>query len=337
MRGTLKFLPPEMLSRDAELDPFAADMWQFGTTVFYVLTNQAPFPSPVETVQYRKGTFLYPEKTLKSLGVSNNAISFLRLVMAADPAERMTAVAATGHVWVRDEEAHQTETNFLGNTARDQTIPLTKEDTTLPSGEWTLPIKHTNAVKEHANILSDVTRTSGLWTVNLLSSLEEVAEQQNPIDKNPKDLKPSTSQSRTNNSNQVKPVSARKVKFEQETAQMSAQRDLRPEAREAPKSVLVPDNSFPLETPVHSSAHQQTSRYPGTAQTVEKDVLNAFKSFVATEKARAAEHTRRVHAVRKVDEIKDLQSFGRNFELKTPVPQDLYPILGKHVSTDKGV
>jgi hypothetical protein len=66
--------------------------------------------------------------------------------------------------------------------------------------------------------------------------------------------------------------------------------------------------------------------------TVEKDVVNAFKAFTATEKLRAQEHQRQAARHSKAVKLNDLKKFAQSFKLHTPVPQDLVPILAK----DKG-
>jgi hypothetical protein len=66
--------------------------------------------------------------------------------------------------------------------------------------------------------------------------------------------------------------------------------------------------------------------------TVEKDVVNAFKQFTATEKLKAQEHQRSLLKRDKAVKLNDLKKFAQNFKLHTEVPQDLIPILAK----DKG-
>jgi hypothetical protein len=67
----------------------------------------------------------------------------------------------------------------------------------------------------------------------------------------------------------------------------------------------------------------------GATATVEKDVVNAFKAFTATEKLRAQEHQRQAAKRDKAVKLNDLKKFAQNFKLHTPVPQDLVPILAK--------
>jgi hypothetical protein len=67
----------------------------------------------------------------------------------------------------------------------------------------------------------------------------------------------------------------------------------------------------------------------GATATVEKDVVNAFKAFTATEKLRAQEHQRAAAKRDKAVKLNDLKKFAQNFKLHTPVPQDLVPILAK--------
>lgn len=71
------------------------------------------------------------------------------------------------------------------------------------------------------------------------------------------------------------------------------------------------------------------SKEGGATATVEKDVVNAFKAFTATEKLRAQEHQRQAAKRDKAVKLNDLKKFAQNFKLHTPVPQDLVPILAK--------
>jgi hypothetical protein len=63
--------------------------------------------------------------------------------------------------------------------------------------------------------------------------------------------------------------------------------------------------------------------------TVERDVLNAFKAFEATERLRAQELQKA--AVKRDTAIKlnDLKAFSKKFVLHTPVPDDIIPLLSK--------
>ncbi|KAF2100946.1 hypothetical protein NA57DRAFT_74543 [Rhizodiscina lignyota] len=65
------------------------------------------------------------------------------------------------------------------------------------------------------------------------------------------------------------------------------------------------------------------------SETVEKDLMDAFKQFATTEKARVHNQQRQRMNQDKQMKINDLKKFAQNFKLNTPVPNDLVPILAK--------
>lgn len=101
------------------------------------------------------------------------------------------------------------------------------------------------------------------------------------------------------------------------------------------ESSKVPVVNTPAKSPLDKVIPQQnksSASKDGNATataTVEKDVVNAFKAFTATEKLRAQEHQRAAAKRDKAVKLNDLKKFALNFKLYTPVPQDLVPILAK--------
>jgi hypothetical protein len=94
------------------------------------------------------------------------------------------------------------------------------------------------------------------------------------------------------------------------------------------------DAKSPLSTGSAAIDKVQKRLSPGNKEssatsTVEKDVVNAFKAFTATEKLRAQEHQRQAARHSKAVKLNDLKKFAQSFKLHTPVPQDLVPILAK--------
>jgi hypothetical protein len=81
-----------------------------------------------------------------------------------------------------------------------------------------------------------------------------------------------------------------------------------------------------------SSSSRVQPKEGGATETVEKDVVNAFKQFHAVEKMRIQEHLQSQRSAAKRDKavkLNDLKKFAENFKLNTEVPSDLIPILAK--------
>ncbi|QDS76612.1 hypothetical protein FKW77_007733 [Venturia effusa] len=70
-------------------------------------------------------------------------------------------------------------------------------------------------------------------------------------------------------------------------------------------------------------------REGSATETVEKDVVAAFKHFSANEKMRIQDHHRTTARRDKAVKLNDLKKFAENFKLNTEVPSDLIPILTK--------
>jgi hypothetical protein len=96
--------------------------------------------------------------------------------------------------------------------------------------------------------------------------------------------------------------------------------DEKPQVSTAKSSEVAPSAS--------SSSRGQTKE-GGATDTVEKDVVNAFKQFSAVEKMKAQEHQRSLARRDKAVKLNDLKKFAENFKLNTVVPPDLVPILAK--------
>jgi hypothetical protein len=75
----------------------------------------------------------------------------------------------------------------------------------------------------------------------------------------------------------------------------------------------------------------------GATETVEKDVVNAFKQFTTMEKMRVQEHQRSQARKDKAVKLNDLKKFAENFKLNTEVPPDLVPILAKDKRKQKEI
>lgn len=62
---------------------------------------------------------------------------------------------------------------------------------------------------------------------------------------------------------------------------------------------------------------------------VTKDVAGNFAQFVTTEQQKFEQKKRNLQLKEKSDSIEELKKFSQDFKIKTPVPADLFPLLGK--------
>ncbi|KAF2424816.1 hypothetical protein EJ08DRAFT_410011 [Tothia fuscella] len=106
-----------------------------------------------------------------------------------------------------------------------------------------------------------------------------------------------------------------------------------PETKAPTDDKLTDDKAAPLKA---APASVLTPQYPrgqtkegGATETVEKDVVHAFKQFTQAEKIRVQEHQRATARRDKAVKLNDLKKFAENFKLHTAVPKDLVPILAK--------
>lgn len=83
----------------------------------------------------------------------------------------------------------------------------------------------------------------------------------------------------------------------------------------------------PNQTPSLSPAQQADTETP--SQGVENKVLDQFRQFANSERARLAERKRVQASQDRTAKINDLVRFSKTFKLKTPIPNDLVGILAK--------
>ncbi|PYH98333.1 hypothetical protein BO71DRAFT_65829 [Aspergillus ellipticus CBS 707.79] len=73
-----------------------------------------------------------------------------------------------------------------------------------------------------------------------------------------------------------------------------------------------------------------TAPAPGNATSnVEAEVLDSFRQFAHSEKAKLQERRRNQASYDRTIKLNELMKFSKNFKLATPVPKDLVPILAK--------
>jgi serine/threonine protein kinase len=86
--GTLEFAAPELL-HEGRYDPFKADVWSFGVTVYFMAFAQLPFPRPDPSAPepvYNVADIAFPPAADPDL------IDGIRAMLVRDPAARPCAV-----------------------------------------------------------------------------------------------------------------------------------------------------------------------------------------------------------------------------------------------------
>ncbi|KAI0419351.1 kinase-like domain-containing protein [Xylaria grammica] len=108
VRGTPGFIAPERIPgigpTPSATDPFPCDMWCLGEITFFLLTSENTFDSPMQLQGYYNGTKSFPEERLHTAVISQQAIDFIKALMAAQPSQRLSAFQADYHSWMRDTE-----------------------------------------------------------------------------------------------------------------------------------------------------------------------------------------------------------------------------------------
>ncbi|ODA81019.1 hypothetical protein RJ55_03981 [Drechmeria coniospora] len=104
-----------------------------------------------------------------------------------------------------------------------------------------------------------------------------------------------------------------------------------PEANQADKSAdkaaaSGPASAAPPDRNASSAVKEET---PNATATVERDVLNSFKSFATLQRLNAEKvRTSKARADKEV-KLTELKEFANSFKLSTPVPSDLVSIIAK--------
>ncbi|KAI1273864.1 kinase-like domain-containing protein [Xylaria sp. FL0933] len=106
VKGTPGFIAPERIPgigpTHSATDPFSSDMWCLGEVVFFLLTSEKTFDSSMQLQGYYNGKMSFPEERLQNAKVSQQAIDFVKALMAVQPSERLSAFQADYHLWMRD-------------------------------------------------------------------------------------------------------------------------------------------------------------------------------------------------------------------------------------------
>ncbi len=98
--GSPSYVAPEVLERQYTEK---CDVWSTGVILFILLVGRVPFAGATDDEVMRnvaKGNYNFDDQAW--LEVSHSAISLVKQMMCADPAQRLSASAALRHPWVRE-------------------------------------------------------------------------------------------------------------------------------------------------------------------------------------------------------------------------------------------
>lgn len=146
-------MPPELIPGIGDdprnANPFLADIWCLGETAFKMLTDQATLDNHLEVLDYWNGHLEFPSEPLEEVGVSETAIDFLQLLMAANPLQRLSTKQASQHNWMTRAlpfVASNGPRNFVPRNVDLPLIPhldlftiapFKMDEITQASGQWT--------------------------------------------------------------------------------------------------------------------------------------------------------------------------------------------------------
>jgi serine/threonine protein kinase len=76
-------------------------MYCTGELVYHMLTKEMPFEGSVGLTNYVLSPDIFPTFTLRSRGVSDAAIDFVKVAMRPIPETRPTVRQALDHAWIK--------------------------------------------------------------------------------------------------------------------------------------------------------------------------------------------------------------------------------------------
>ena len=140
--GTREYLAPEVLGYiDEETSKYtnAVDIWSLGCVCHRLLTMLPPFSRPTALVLYCTGSASLALGTAQNEAVSQEAVQFVKQLMAAQPSERLTAEIALQSVWlskIENMDFERPSNKFVPRPKRPEGKPqktkLTTEDILNP-------------------------------------------------------------------------------------------------------------------------------------------------------------------------------------------------------------
>lgn len=142
--GTPGYMAPELLGLLPQMNSYdmAVDMWAVGCIVYQMVTLQFPFaacatllssywscvateptsspPSNLTLLQcYCRGQIPFPEENLQIAGASDHETAFIKGLLVADPASRLSARAALETAWLLESTAIASPSEAATRQARE--------------------------------------------------------------------------------------------------------------------------------------------------------------------------------------------------------------------------
>ncbi|OIW31909.1 kinase-like protein, partial [Coniochaeta ligniaria NRRL 30616] len=104
VKGTPGFMPPEtigfpFLGEPKIANPYSADMWCLGETLFQCLTGHATFEDMSKLHRYQVSAIGFPFQQLEHVNASVPAINFIHSLMLPVPWQRLHVDKAGEHPW----------------------------------------------------------------------------------------------------------------------------------------------------------------------------------------------------------------------------------------------
>ena len=114
--GTRGYFAPEIIdlqtygradTKESKSYTFAVDLWCLGLVTHRILTLGLPFVTELDLVRYTTNQDEHPWAELKERKISQLGQNFIRELLAPSPQNRLTAVQASKHAWIRKEQGEQ--------------------------------------------------------------------------------------------------------------------------------------------------------------------------------------------------------------------------------------
>lgn len=167
VRGTPEFMPPEtigwpFLGAPSMANPYSADMWCFGETLFRCSTGHAVFEDRSQLHRYQRYETLFPFHELERVKASFLATNFIYSLMLPHPGHRLHTQNAGRHGWMYP----MTHDSPVGVPAGPGTISNSVSQ--QPAGA-TINMHLRVPVSGLGNI-NQLTEASGVWSTTVTQS-----------------------------------------------------------------------------------------------------------------------------------------------------------------------
>lgn len=100
--GTLGYMAPEVISGQGYTNK--CDLWSIGVIAYFLLSGSPPFSGRLDMMQFSIQQARYDMTTPEKWGqVSDSAKDFVKKLLLRDPRERLSAVEAMEHPWMKSQ------------------------------------------------------------------------------------------------------------------------------------------------------------------------------------------------------------------------------------------